>query len=112
MTQAPSQARTSRPHAEYRWTNRKAHAFLDALACHGKVAAAARAVGMTRQSAYRLRARVPVVAEGWARAQAIGREQRLGKVTVSQGDTSGGAGHGQCEHWEHSEPRRRFGAAR
>ena len=112
MTHAPTEPRPPRSFAEYRWTNRKAHAFLDALACHGKVAAAARAVGMTRQPAYRLRARVPVVAEGWARAQAIGREQRPGKVTVSQGDTSGGASHGQCEHWDHSEPRRRFGAAR
>jgi hypothetical protein len=92
MTHAPPEARPSRPRAEYRWTNRKAHAFLDALALHGKVAAAARAVGMTRQSAYRLKHRVPVVAEGWARAQAIGRARRRGelpKVTnvLSQGDT-------------------------
>jgi len=91
MTNA-HQARPPRPHAEYRWTNRKAHAFLDALARHGKVAAAARAVGMTRQSAYRLRERVPIVAEGWARAQAIGRARR-GKATVppAQGDTLGEA---------------------
>ena len=75
MTHSPPDARMPHPTAEYRWTNRKAHAFLDALAQHGKVAAAARAVGMTRQSAYRLRDRVPVVAEGWARAQAIGRER-------------------------------------
>lgn len=103
MTHAPPPARTPRPRAEYRWTNRKAQAFLDALACHGKVAVAARAVGMTRQSAYRLRDRVPVVAEGWARAQAIGRARRRGglpKVTTAslqsdtsppQGDTSGTA---------------------
>lgn len=89
-------ARAPRPHAEYRWTNRKAHAFLDALACHGKVAAAARAVGMTRQSAYKLRERVPVVAQGWAQAQAIGRARRRsagGKATVlpAQGDGSGEA---------------------
>ena len=95
MEQDTPRARSPRLHAEYRWTNRKAHAFLDALACHGKVAAAARAVGMTRQSAYKLRDRVPVVAEGWARAQAIGRKRRRAgaKATQSrpQGDTSGAA---------------------
>jgi hypothetical protein len=91
MTHPAPPARTPRPLAEYRWTNRKAHAFLDALACHGKVAPAARAVGMTRQSAYKLKDRVPVVGEGWARAQAIGRERRHRKAAVlpAQGDTSG-----------------------
>jgi hypothetical protein len=89
MTHRPPEARVPRPYAEYRWTNRKAHAFLDELSLHGKVAVAARAVGMTRQSAYRLRDRVPVVAEGWARAQAIGRARRRGQVNASrrQGDT-------------------------
>jgi hypothetical protein len=82
MTHGPPEARVARTHAEYRWTNRKAHAFLDALAQHGKVAAAARAVGMTRQSAYRLRDRVPIVAEGWARARAIGRARRRGDKHV------------------------------
>ncbi len=93
MTHTPLDARTPRPFAEYRWTPSKAHAFIEALAQHGKVAAAARAVGMTRQSAYRLRDRVPQVAEVWPRAQAIGRARRLGKATVSaaQGDTSVGA---------------------
>jgi hypothetical protein len=101
MAHTPPDSRPPRPSAEYRWTNRKAHAFLDALAQHGKVAAAARAVGMTRQSAYRLRQRIPVVAEGWARAQAIGRAQRRGGCVnpslyspqgdtfAPQGDTSG-----------------------
>ena len=92
----PPAARPPRSHAEYRWTNRKAHAFLDALAQHGKVAAAARAVGMTRQSAYRLKQRIPVVAEGWARAQAIGRARRRGELAElspcpPQGDASGAA---------------------
>ncbi len=101
MTHSPSDSPPARPFAEYRWTSRKALAFLDALAQHGKVAAAARAVGMTRQSAYRLKARVPVVAEGWSRAQAIGRAVRRDErpdpalsspksVTLrSQGDSSG-----------------------
>jgi len=93
MTHASPDSRSPRPFAEYRWTNRKAHAFLDALALHGKVAEAARAVGMTRQSAYRLKHRIPLVAEGWARAQAMGRARRRGKLPqattrLTQGDTS------------------------
>ena len=63
MTHATPDSRPPRLRAEYRWTNRKAHSFLDALAQHGKVAAAARAVGMTRQSACRLGQRIPVVAD-------------------------------------------------
>jgi hypothetical protein len=46
-----------RCNADYRWTPAKAMAFLEALAVCGKVAEAARGVGMTRQSAYRLRSR-------------------------------------------------------
>jgi len=90
MTHAPPAARTPRPTSEYRWTPRKATAFIEALAQHGKVAAAARAVGMTRQSAYRLRDRVPQVADVWPRAQALGRERRRGKATVlpAQGGAS------------------------
>jgi|GEM_PF-3712237 len=67
--------------------------FLEALAACGKVAAAARSVGMTRQSAYRLRARVPLVAQAWPLALAAGRSRRglrgpdRGRV---QGDTSQG----------------------
>ena len=97
MTHPQPQARPPRPRSEYRWTPRKAHAFLDALALHGKVAAAARTVGMTRQSAYKLKQRIPVVAESWAHAQAIGRARRRGELPkastcLSQGDTSPGQG--------------------
>ena len=95
MTHTPSDARPPRSSAEYRWTQLKASAFIEALARHGKVAAAARAVGMTRQSAYKLRQRVPQVADVWTRAQALGRARRRGNATVS-------GRHGQCEHWDHS----------
>lgn len=74
MTQPDSQA--PRPNADYRWTPAKAMAFLDALASCGKVAAAARRVGMTRQSAYRLKARSALVAQAWPLALAAGRERR------------------------------------
>lgn len=93
MTHTPPPARPPRPTSEYRWTPSKARAFIEALAQHGKVAVAARSVGMTRQSAYRLRDRIPQVAEVWPRAQAAGQARRRGKVTLppAQGDTSGAA---------------------
>lgn len=59
-----------------RWTGEKAAAFLKALARTGKVAPAARAVGMSRQAAYRLRARAPQFAALWLTAMAAAREQR------------------------------------
>ncbi len=53
-----TQPRTRRPNSHYRWTKAKALAFLDLLHDGCSVAAAAREVGMSRQSAYRLRARL------------------------------------------------------
>lgn len=47
-----------RCNADYRWTEPKVLAFLAALAESGRVADAARAVGMSRNSAYRFRARM------------------------------------------------------
>jgi molybdenum-dependent DNA-binding transcriptional regulator ModE len=92
MTHPTPDPRIPRSAADYRWTDNKAFAFLQALAQHGKVAAAARSVGMTRQSAYRLKPRVPAMAEAWARA--IGRaRRRAGPRKASpcalQGDASG-----------------------
>ncbi|WP_052208233.1 hypothetical protein [Croceibacterium mercuriale] len=63
------------PHDQYRWTPAKALAFLDDLARHGNVARAARSVGMTRQSAYRLRDRSLTMAQAWPRALAAGMER-------------------------------------
>jgi molybdenum-dependent DNA-binding transcriptional regulator ModE len=85
--------RSPRPGADYRWTDNKAFAFLQALAQHGKVAVAARAVGMTRQSAYRLKRRVPELADPWERARAIGQRRRRAasrkaSPCAPQGDTS------------------------
>ena len=68
------------PDPSYQWTTYKARVFLGALADLGRVADAARAVGMTRQSAYRLRQRLGedgVFAQAWDRAQAHGRDNRL-----------------------------------
>ena len=65
-----------------RWTGAKAACFLKALAKTGEVAAAARAVGMSRQAAYRLRARAPEFARVWEMAleQALAqRAERCGR---------------------------------
>lgn len=67
-----------RPNADYRWTPRKAIAFLDLLAAGESVAAAARLVGMSRQSAYRLRTRAGGrFAQGWDLAQRAGHARRV-----------------------------------
>ncbi|WP_395328138.1 helix-turn-helix domain-containing protein [Novosphingobium sp. BL-8H] len=75
-----TKTRTRRPHSEYRWTKAKALAFLRALGLGRSVAAAAREVGMSRQSAYRLRARL---GEGFAAAwDEMQRRGAICKVTL------------------------------
>ena len=59
-----------------RWTGEKATIFLKLLARSGKVAASARAVGMSRQAAYRLRARAPKFAEYWDMSMEVWRKTR------------------------------------
>jgi len=72
MTHASTPFRSTRPNSEYRWSPSRALAFLEALARCGSVAGAARAVGVSRNSAYRLRERAPAFAEGWLLAQRLG----------------------------------------
>jgi len=74
----PAAQPAPRPNADYRWTAAKALAFLDALAKSGSIAAAARAVGMSRQSAYRLRPRLEggPLAGGWELALRAGKLRR------------------------------------
>jgi hypothetical protein len=57
-TPPATRRRPRRCNADYRWTVPKAWAFLEALARCGRVAEAARAVGMSRQAAYQLKARL------------------------------------------------------
>ena len=67
------------PSPAYHWTTEKAQVFLGALADLGRVGEAARVVGMSRQSAYRLRARLGeggLFAQVWDRALARARETR------------------------------------
>jgi hypothetical protein len=75
----PRIAKSSLPDPSYHWTTLKAQVFLGALADLGRVEDAARAVGMSRQSAYRLRARLgegTLFARMWEQAQAEGRAKR------------------------------------
>jgi hypothetical protein len=82
---APDKARS--PDLGYRWTTFKARRFLGALADLGRVGEAARAVGMSRQSAYRLRARLGeggLFARAWDQAQAEGRAKRRARRRASR----------------------------
>jgi hypothetical protein len=75
----PPPAKSSLPDPSYHWTTLKAKVFLGALADLGRVGEAARAVGMGRQSAYALRARLgegSVFAQVWDQSLAKGREKR------------------------------------
>lgn len=64
--------------ADYRWTVPKVQAFLRALEQCGRVAEAARAVGVSRQAAYALRARLdgPAFREAFEGARRTGLRAR------------------------------------
>jgi hypothetical protein len=75
----PTSDKASLPDPSYHWNTYKAHVFLGALADLGCVAEAARAVGMSRQSAYRLRERLGeggLFARAWDGALKAGRAKR------------------------------------
>ena len=77
MTQHPPRPSPPKPKPDNtRWTGEKATVFLKLLARSGKVAASARAVGMSRQAAYRLRARAPKFAEYWDMSMEVWRKSR------------------------------------
>lgn len=70
-----------RCNADYRWTVPKARAFLQALSRCGSVAEAARGVGMSRNSAYRLRAKLAAgpLSEAFEAARAMGFAARAAR---------------------------------
>ena len=75
----PRLDKSALPDPRYHWTTVKARVFLSALADLGRVSEAARVVGMSRQSAYRLRQRLGeegLFARAWDEAEARGREMR------------------------------------
>lgn len=68
-----------------RWTGAKASAFLKALARSGKVGPCAAQVGMSRQAAYRLRARAPEFAKFWDMAIEEAARSKAAKVRARRG---------------------------
>src|SRR5687768_3350643 len=109
MTDSAPAKPARRANADYRWTLPKAMAFLEALAECGKVAEAARRVGMSPQSAFRLRGRLAgtPLERGWDLALGQGiaaRRQRqaharwdsgFGRLPrLAQGDGSASQGDG------------------
>ena len=75
----PRPSKSSLPDPSYHWTTVKARVFLRALEDLGRVSEAAAAVGMSRNSAYRLRARLgedSLFARAWALAEQSGRAGR------------------------------------
>jgi transposase-like protein len=75
----PRPDKSALPDPSYHWTTLKARVFLGALADLGRVSEAARAVGMSRNSAYRLRRRLgddSLFARAWDKAQETGRAAR------------------------------------
>lgn len=79
MTEPTAPCPRRRRNADYRWTKPKLIAFLRELSLTGSVAAAARGVGMSRQSAYRLRARLGEgFGEIWDEGVTLARAARAG----------------------------------
>lgn len=72
-----------------RWTPLRVGVFLATLEASGSVGAAVRAAGMSRQSAYRLRARHPGIATAWALAERAGRVRGVGGGVSTSLDTNG-----------------------
>ena len=67
------------------WTPERKALFLDRMACHGNARAACRAVGLSREAAYKLRRRDPLFARAWAAALVLAREngeQVLGERAI------------------------------
>ena len=83
----PRPDKSALPDPSYHWTTVKARVFIGALADLGRVSEAARAVGMSRQSAYRLRERLGedrLFARAWDKAEAQGRARRRARRVVTR----------------------------
>lgn len=77
-----------------RWTPLRVGVFLATLEASGSVGAAVRAAGMSRQSAYRLRARHPDIGKAWALAERSGRVRGAGGGVSTSPGTNGGETRG------------------
>jgi hypothetical protein len=82
--------KTALPDPSYHWTTRKVSVFLGALADLGRVGEAARVVGMSRQSAYKLRERLgpdTLFGRAWDEAHAAGRGKRQSRRKAARATT-------------------------
>ena len=79
-------SRPCRPRRAHEWSSDRAVTFLVTLAAHGSVTLAASAAGMSRKSAYALKARDSAFACAWQSALAARRPRRQGdKVEEVEG---------------------------
>ena len=91
-------SRPRRPSRSGEWTQAGAVTFIVTLAASGSVTLAARAAGMSRKSAYMLKARDPAFAAGWkaavrARTKPLAEGNKVEEVegapvSPRQGDTA------------------------
>lgn len=92
-TPTPSPLPTTTERELPRWTLERMRAFIDALRRTHNVAAAARAVGMSRQAAYALRRRLPghpwVAAWDAAMAPALRQREAFRRMTVGYAELQG-----------------------
>jgi len=73
-----------RPHRAGEWTQAGVVTFIVTLAAHRSVTLAARSAGMSRKSAYALKARDPAFAAAWHAAIAAGNRPRRQGDNVDQ----------------------------
>ena len=93
----PLLSRPLRPHRNGEWSGSRALTFIVTLAAHRSVTLAAREAGMSRKSAYALKARDPAFAGAWDEALKSASRKRQGdevqevhnpRTSLSQGDKS------------------------
>jgi len=91
----PLLSRPLRPRRNGEWSGSNALTFIVTLAAHRSVTLAAREAGMSRKSAYALKARDPAFAAAWDEALKNARNARQGdevqevhnpRTSLSQGD--------------------------
>lgn len=73
----PILSRPRRPARAGEWTEARAVTYIVTLAATGSVTLAARSVGISRRSAYALKARDPVFAAAWNQALAAYRREKI-----------------------------------
>jgi len=87
MSRIPRADKASFPDGSYQWTGAKAGYFIDFLAKLGRVDDAANIVGMSRQSAYRLRRRLgegSTFARAWDAAVIAAKAARRDRKKVTR----------------------------